>query len=63
MVSSARSRRWDPETISGYDAALISTDHDAIDWSALVENAPLIVDTRNALHTFAETHGDRIVKS
>ena len=58
-----RSVEWNPETIAAYDAALISTDHDAIDWSMLVENSPLVIDTRNALRAFAESHGDRIVKS
>jgi len=58
-----RSVTWDAATIASYDASLISTDHDAIDWSMLVENSPLIVDTRNALKAFAESHGDRIVKS
>jgi UDP-N-acetyl-D-glucosamine dehydrogenase len=54
---------WAPSVIAGYDAALISTDHDLMDWSVLVENARLVVDTRNALQAFAESHGDRIVKS
>jgi UDP-N-acetyl-D-glucosamine dehydrogenase len=58
-----RSVAWTPETIAAYDAALISTDHDAIDWSILVENSPLVVDTRNALQAFNGTHADRIVKS
>ncbi len=61
--SGRRSVNWDAATIAGYDAALISTDHDAIDWAMLVEHSPLIVDTRNALKAFAESHGDRIVKS
>ncbi len=33
--------------IAGYDAVLISTDHDQLDWPLLVEKAKLIVDTRN----------------
>lgn len=33
---------------SGYDAALIVTDHDAIDYAALASALPLVVDTRNA---------------
>jgi UDP-N-acetyl-D-glucosamine dehydrogenase len=31
-----------------YDAVLIATDHDAVDYAALVESAKLVVDTRNA---------------
>jgi UDP-N-acetyl-D-glucosamine dehydrogenase len=36
-------------TVSHYDAALIVTDHDEIEWQVLTEHAPLIVDTRNVL--------------
>ena len=36
-----------PQAVAGYDAVLIATDHDDIDWSALVANARLIIDTRN----------------
>ncbi len=35
------------------DCAVIITDHTAFDYRALVERAPLIVDTRNALKKFA----------
>ena len=33
---------------SGFDAVLIATDHDAVDYAALAAWAPIIVDTRNA---------------
>lgn len=36
-----------PETLQSFDAVLISTDHDAIDWALIVKHARLIVDTRN----------------
>jgi UDP-N-acetyl-D-glucosamine dehydrogenase len=39
---------WDPRTIGNYDAVLIATDHDNIDYRALVEHASLVIDTRNA---------------
>lgn len=39
---------WDPAAIAQYDAVLIATDHDAVDYAALVEAAPLVIDTRNA---------------
>jgi UDP-N-acetyl-D-glucosamine dehydrogenase len=39
---------WDPKTIGDYDAVLIATDHDNIDYRALVEHASLVIDTRNA---------------
>jgi UDP-N-acetyl-D-glucosamine dehydrogenase len=34
--------------IAGYDVVLIATDHDSIDYRALVAAAKLVVDTRNA---------------
>lgn len=35
--------------IEGYDAVLISTDHDNIDYADLVARAKVVIDTRNAL--------------
>ncbi len=35
--------------VSDYDAVLIVTDHDDVDYAALADAAPLIVDTRNAM--------------
>jgi UDP-N-acetyl-D-glucosamine dehydrogenase len=37
-----------PEAFASYDLTLIATDHDAIDYAALVEASRLVVDTRNA---------------
>ena len=39
---------FDQAAVSTYDAALIATDHSAIDYAALVEWSRLVVDTRNA---------------
>ena len=39
---------WRPADFKRYDAALICTDHDAVDYGAVVKNARLVVDTRNA---------------
>jgi UDP-N-acetyl-D-glucosamine dehydrogenase len=33
----------------GFDCAVITTHHKAFDYDALIDRAPLIVDTRNAL--------------
>jgi UDP-N-acetyl-D-glucosamine dehydrogenase len=40
---------WDGHDFSKYDAAIIVTDHDGVDYAALAESIPLIVDTRNAM--------------
>ena len=36
------------DTLAGYDAVVIATDHDDVDYRMLTENARLIIDTRNA---------------
>ena len=52
---------WAPETFRDrYDAALIVTDHDAVDYAALVESLDLVVDTRNATRR-VEKGRERIV--
>ena len=37
------------ENLAGYDAVLISTDHDDVDYQMVGDNASLVIDTRNAL--------------
>ena len=37
------------------DCVVLVTDHSAFDYAGIVENANLIVDTRNALKTFSST--------
>jgi UDP-N-acetyl-D-glucosamine dehydrogenase len=34
--------------VAAYDTVLIATDHDAVDYALVVDNAKLVVDTRNA---------------
>ena len=43
-----RSVPLDSATLAGYDGVLISTDHDDVDYAAVVAHAKLVVDTRNA---------------
>lgn len=38
-----------PETISEFDAVLISTNHDGLDYQMLANESKLIIDTRNAM--------------
>ncbi len=53
---------WDLEAIAGYDVVLIATDHDAVDYCALVEASPLVIDTRNACAR-AGAPLDRVVRA
>jgi UDP-N-acetyl-D-glucosamine dehydrogenase len=38
---------WEPARLREYDAAVIVTDHDGVDYAALVAESQLVVDTRN----------------
>lgn len=42
-----RSVAWNEETLRGFDAVLVATDHDNVDYESLAQWSPLIVDTRN----------------
>jgi UDP-N-acetyl-D-glucosamine dehydrogenase len=54
-LTGRRSVAWDPKALRKYDAALICTDHDGVDYAALVANSRLVVDTRNATNGVADT--------
>jgi UDP-N-acetyl-D-glucosamine dehydrogenase len=56
-----RSAPLDDATVTGSDAVLIATDHDAIDYARLAL-APLVVDTRNAMARHGVS-GANIVKA
>lgn len=46
-LAGRQSLALDADTISGFDAVLIATDHDGVDYAAIADHAPLIIDTRN----------------
>jgi UDP-N-acetyl-D-glucosamine dehydrogenase len=47
-LAGRKSADWSVDALAQYDAVLISTDHDAVDYKTLAIAAPLIVDTRYA---------------
>ena len=51
---------WETAVKPGYDAVLISTDHDSVDHAALVAAHEVVVDTRNATKNVTADR-DRIV--
>ena len=53
---------WDIPAFGEYDAALICTDHDDVDYQALVNASKLVIDTRNATRACTEGR-DKIVKA
>jgi UDP-N-acetyl-D-glucosamine dehydrogenase len=48
-MSGRRSIPFDTKLFSGYDAALICTDHDSVDYLAIAKAVDLVIDTRNAM--------------
>ena len=57
-----RSVALTPQTLAATDAAVIVTDHTAIDWSTVADHAPLVVDTRNVMKRFTGRRA-RIIKA
>jgi UDP-N-acetyl-D-glucosamine dehydrogenase len=47
-LAGRRSVAFDQATLKGFDAVLIATDHDDVDYYALAKHSKLVVDTRNA---------------
>jgi UDP-N-acetyl-D-glucosamine dehydrogenase len=52
----------DDPTVAAYDAVLIATDHDAVDYAVLDRAARLVVDTRNIMTKNGLDSG-RVVKA
>ena len=48
-LAGRKSVQWVLERFITYDATLICTDHDGLDYANLVDNSKLVVDTRNAV--------------
>jgi len=61
-LAGRRSVELSTESLAAFDAALIVTDHDAVDYDHLVANSALVVDSRNATRNVA-AHRERIVKA
>jgi UDP-N-acetyl-D-glucosamine dehydrogenase len=55
-MSSYKAIDLTPESLAGFDAVIVATDHEAFDWDLIAKHARLVVDTRNAL---ASRLGDR----
>jgi len=51
-----RSITWNPEILKGYTAAVVCTPHKGVDYPALAENIPLIVDACNIVPKNGKAH-------
>jgi UDP-N-acetyl-D-glucosamine dehydrogenase len=61
-LAGRRSKSLAPEAIASYDAILIATDHDGVDYKSVAAHAKLVIDTRNACARAGAT-GDHVVKA
>ena len=57
-----RSVALTPETLKDFDAVLVATDHDNVDYAAIASSALLVIDTRNVFGRLG-LMGDSIVKA
>jgi UDP-N-acetyl-D-glucosamine dehydrogenase len=57
-----KSIEWNRANVSSYDAVLISTAHDAVNYQELIDWSDLIIDTRNALAQL-KTKPGQVVKA
>ena len=48
---------WDRQTLEGFDAAIIATNHQVVNYQELADWSPCIVDTRNAMATIKTKPG------
>jgi UDP-N-acetyl-D-glucosamine dehydrogenase len=61
-----KSMKWNHKIISSFDAVLVSTAHDAVNYKNLADWAQLIVDTRNVMakiKTRARAVNDKVWKA
>lgn len=52
-----------PESVVGYDAVIISTNHTAFDYELLAQHAKLVVDTRDAMRIYEKQMGGRLIRA
>ncbi|MBX9805474.1 MAG: nucleotide sugar dehydrogenase [Alphaproteobacteria bacterium] len=62
LINGKKSVAWTKESLNGYDAVLICTDHDNIDYDFLRTHSKLVIDTRNAMHRVSGQK-DNVVKA
>lgn len=58
-----RSVDWNKESISGYDAVIIATNHSSVNYAELAEWSSCIVDTRNAMNGLADKQENQVWKA
>ncbi len=59
FLAGRKSQHWTDDLAGDFDATLIVTDHDSVNYEAIVKAAPLVVDTRNACRK-AGVHSENV---
>lgn len=62
VINGKTSIEWTAGALQSYDAVLICTDHDDVDYDFLLAHSRLVVDTRNATHRLVGNK-DNVVKA
>jgi UDP-N-acetyl-D-glucosamine dehydrogenase len=62
-IAAMRCVEWNTQTFKRFDCAIVLTEHSNIDYEPLLQSAPFVVDTRNALSHLADRYGFKIVKA
>ncbi|MDR2391907.1 MAG: nucleotide sugar dehydrogenase [Planctomycetota bacterium] len=62
-LSRLRSLPFTPARLSRFDAVVVATDHDAVDYRLLARHAALVVDVRNAMARSGAKGGARVAKA
>ena len=58
-----KSMAWDVEKLKTFDAAVVTTAHSFVDYSAMAENIPLVIDTRNISADLTEELKAKVAKA
>ena len=61
-LAGRRSVQLDPDQLKSYDAVLVATDHDDVDYALIGEHSGLVIDTRNAFSR-AGLSGENLLKA
>ena len=61
-LAGLRSIPWDEGALGTYQAALILTDHESVDYGALLKLVPVVVDTRNVTAALGSL-SDQVIKA
>jgi UDP-N-acetyl-D-glucosamine dehydrogenase len=63
LLADMTSIAWSPEALKTFDCAVIVTDHDDVHYDVLLQNLPLVIDTRNATAKLVARYPDKVVKA